>query len=467
MAPSGAGEHAVTAIDTAPPFLAGTKAPPRRAPLPMLSKQPSNSFESIPLGAYEQPVWEQRGLLNRAWLINDPAGLKRVLIDNVANYPKTAMENRFFRALFGDGLLSREGEAWRAHRRIMAPSFDPRSVAGYAEAMAGASAAFADGWARLTNGSEVDVSAEMTGLTLDIISRTMFSADAAEMTGMTGAALHRGQEEAFEFGLLDILPIIGPRRLEKKIKLMGEIFAPMDGALARLIEARLADPRKTDLLGRLVAALDEDTGARMTFQEVRDEVLTIFVAGHETTASAMSFVWYLLSQHPAEEGRLHAELDTVLQGRAPTDADVPKLVYARRIIEESMRLYPPAPGLSARMAVAADEIAGHRIPAGGMVVMSPWVLHRHRTLWDHPERFDPDRFSAERSAGRPRFAYMPFGGGPRVCIGQQLAMTEATLILATIAQRYRLRLKPGHEVEIQNRVTIRPKGGLPMTVERR
>lgn len=457
------------AIDTAdaPPFLAGAQPPPRRAPLPMLTKRPSNPFETIPLAAYEQPVWVQRGLINRFWLVNDPAGLKHVLIDNVANYPKTEMENRFFRALFGDGLLSREGEAWRAHRRIMAPSFDPRSVSGYAEAMAGASAAFADGWQRLTNGSEIDVSAEMTALTLEIISRTMFSADAAEMTGMTGSALQRGQDEAFQFGLLDILPIIGPPRLEKKVKLMGEIFAPMDGALSKLIEARLADPRKTDLLGRLVAALDEDTGARMTVKEVRDEVLTIFVAGHETTASAMTFVWYLLSQHPAAEARLHAELDAVLGGRAPTDADLPRLVFARRVIEESMRIYPPAPGLSARVALKADEIAGHRIPAGGVVMMSPWVLHRHRTLWDNPTKFDPDRFSPERSVGRPRFAYMPFGGGPRVCIGQQLAMTEAILILATLAQRYRLRLKPGHKVEIQNRVTIRPKDGLPMTVERR
>ena len=459
----------MTAIDTAhaPPFLAGTQPPPRRAPLPMLTKRPANVFETIPAAAYEEPVWVQRGLLNRAWLINDPAGLKRVLIDNVANYPKTAMENRFFRALFGDGLLSREGEAWRAHRRIMAPSFDPRSVTGYAPAMADASAVFADGWERLTNGSEVDVSAEMTTLTLEIISRTMFSADAAEMTGMTGAALQRGHEEAFQFGLLDILPIIGPPRLEKKVKLMGEIFAPMDGALSRLIEARLADPRKTDLLGRLVAALDEDTGARMTVKEVRDEVLTIFVAGHETTASAMTFVWYLLSQHPAVEARLHAELDAVLGGRTPTDADLPRLVYARQVIEEAMRIYPPAPGLSTRVALQADEVAGHRIPAGGMVMMAPWVLHRHRTLWDNPERFDPDRFSPERSAGRPRFAYMPFGGGPRVCIGQLLAMTEATLILATLAQRYRLRLKPGHTVQIQNRVTIRPKDGLPMMVERR
>jgi cytochrome P450 len=377
------------------------------------------------------------------------------------------MEQRFFRALFGDGLLSSEGEKWRSHRRIMAPSFDPRSVASYAPAMTESSVELADAWDRLPPGTEIDASSEMTNVTLQIICRAMFSRDGGEMATMTGSALSRGADEAFNFNLLDILPIIGPRRIAKKVKLMGEIFAPMDGAIGRLVEARRADPRTTDLLGRLVAALDEETGAKLSPAEVRDEVLTIFVAGHETTASAMTFVWYVLSQLPEWEAKLHAELDAVLGGQPPTEADIPKLALTRRIIEETMRLYPPAPGLSARVALEADEVAGARIPKGGTVVVSSWVLHRHRLLWDNPERFDPDRFLPERSAGRPRFAYLPFGGGPRVCIGQVLAMTEATLILATLAQRYRLRLRPGHKVTIQSRVTIRPRDGLPMTLERR
>jgi cytochrome P450 len=333
--------------------------------------------------------------------------------------------------------------------------------------MADASEAFAGRWHNLPDGAQKDISAEMTALTLEIISRTVFSGDAGEMTALTGSALQDSAEAAFNFGLLDVLPIIGPIRLADKVKLMGQIFAPMDGAIKRLIEARRADPGKTDLLGRLVAALDEQTGAKLTPQEVRDEVLTIFVAGHETTASAMTFAWYVLSQHPAWEARLHAELDAVLGGRAPTEADLPRLGLTRRIIEETLRLYPSAPGLSARVAQAADEIAGVRIPKGSTILVSTWVLHRHRLLWDDPERFDPDRFLPERSAGRPRFAYLPFGGGPRVCIGQGMAMTEATLILATLAQRFRLRLKPGHQVAIQSRITIRPRGGLPMLIERR
>lgn len=458
----------MTAIDAgAAPILAGTRPPPNTRRMVLRRSGSDNPFEDIPLAAYQQPVWKQASPFGSAWLVSDPAGLKQVLIDKVANYPKTAMENRFFRALFGDGLLSSEGDTWKTHRRIMAPSFDPRSVAGYADTMARTSAEFAERWAELPDGAERDVSDEMTALTLDIISKTMFSADASEMTGQTGVALQKAGEAAFQFNLLDVLPIIGPIRMKQREKLMGEIFAGMDAGIERLVAARKANPGQTDLLGRLVAALDEETGAGLSAKEVRDEVLTIFVAGHETTASAMTFVWYVLSQQPEWEKKLHAELAEVLGGRTPTEADLPNLRLTRRIIEETMRIYPPAPGLSARVALEADEIGGQKIPKGGMVVISSWVLHRHRALWDNPETFDPDRFLPERSAGRPRFAYLPFGGGPRVCIGQVLAMTEATLILATLAQRFRLRLKEGHQVAIQNRITIRPRDGLPMRIERR
>jgi len=458
----------MTAIDVGEaPVLAGMRPPqarpPKRARGGAVADHP---MENLPLAAYEQPIWRQPTLITRAWLVNEPAAIKRVLIDNVANYPKMDMENRFFRAVFGDGLLSLEGERWRSHRRIMAPSFDPRSVAGYGAAMSAASAEFGDAWAKLGDGAEIDISAEMTRLTLEIICRTAFSGDAAEMVELTGLAFH-ATNEAFQFNLLDIVPVIGAMRLRQREKIFGEIFAPLDGALHRLIEQRRANPGKLDLLGRLVAALDEETGARLTTQEVRDEVLTIFVAGHETTASAMTFIWYVLSHYSAWEARLHAELEAVLGGRTPTEADLPELKVTRRIVEESMRLYPPAPGLSARVARQADTLCGVRIPKGGLIVLSSWVLHRHRALWDDPEKFDPDRFLPERSVGRPRFAYLPFGGGPRVCIGQMMAMQEATLILATLAQRFRLRLRPGYRVAIQHNVTIRPKDGLPMRIERR
>jgi cytochrome P450 len=200
---------------------------------------------------------------------------------------------------------------------------------------------------------------------------------------------------------------------------------------------------------------------------VRDEVITIFEAGHETTAVAMTFTWYLLSQHPEVVARLHAELDAVLGGRTPTAEDVPNLPYTRQVIEEAMRLYPPAPAVTGRRAIADDEICGHKVSAGDRIMISTWVLHRHRTLWDNPMRFDPDRFSPARSEGRPRFAYMPFGAGPRICIGMGLAMTETILILATLAQRRQPRLKTPQEVKLTARITLAPDGGLKMRLQRR
>jgi cytochrome P450 len=204
----------------------------------------------------------------------------------------------------------------------------------------------------------------------------------------------------------------------------------------------------------------------MTPKEVRDQVVTIFMAGHETTSQALSWTWYLLSQHPTAEAKLHAELTAVLGGRTPRYDDLANLPYARMVIEESMRLYPPAHTL-AREPVVADEILGHRVPAGAAILIVPWLLHRKPSLWENPDRFDPERFAPERASARPRFAYIPFGAGPRICIGAAFAMAEATLILATIAQRYRLHLKPGHPVEPQGLITLRPRYGLRMQLERR
>jgi cytochrome P450 len=205
----------------------------------------------------------------------------------------------------------------------------------------------------------------------------------------------------------------------------------------------------------------------MSDKEVRDEVIIIFFAGHDTSALAATYVWYLLSLHPEQEAKLHAELDAVLGGRVPTYDDLEKLSYTRMVIEETMRLYPPAPALTGRVAREADEICGHPIRKGAEVIVLPWVLHRHRTLWDDPDRFDPERFSRERSATRPRFAYLPFGGGPRICIGAQLASTEVALMVATMAQRYRPRLVPGQDIVLLHRITLRPRDGIRMRLQRR
>jgi len=425
-----------------------------------------NQFAAIPRIAYEEPVWITKSFFGTGYFINDPAGVKQVLLDKVANYPKAETERYALGAAFGDGILVSEGEKWKSHRRIMAPAFDFKSLVSYAPAMVECSSAATDGWDRKGSGTVVDVAEEMTHLTLDIISRTMFSTDAARLGGIVDGAMRRGQNMlAFHWSWL--LPLIGKRQMERQFARIRKNFGEMDGAMRGLIRSRAGGGGTRDLLDRLVAARDSETGQGMSEDEIRDEVVIIYLAGHETTALAMTYVWYLLSQHPAVEAKLHAELDGVLGGRAPVHDDIAKLPYARMVIEEAMRLYPPAPGISGRVALEADEIAGTKIPKGAMVLIAPWIVQRHRKLWAEPDRFDPERFAPERSAGRHRFAYIPFGGGPRICIGMALAMTEAILILATIAQRYRLRLAPGQDIVLQHRVTMRPRDGIKMILSPR
>ena len=246
------------------------------------------------------------------------------------------------------------------------------------------------------------------------------------------------------------------------------IFDEFDVKVDELLTERGRTPEAEpkDLLARLISARDSETGGGMTAKEVRDQVVTIFMAGHETTAQALSWTFYLLSQHPDVEGKLHDELAAVLAGRTPRYEDLARLRYTRMVIEESMRLFPPAHTIG-RQPVDNDEVLGHRIPAGSTVLIHPWLLHRKPALWEDPDRFDPERFAPERTAKHPRFAYIPFGAGPRICIGAAFAMAEAIIILATIAQCYRLRLKPGCPVEPQGLITLRPRHGLQMTLERR
>ena len=450
--------------------LAGLAPPPLKAAsfLKTIRASKGNAFEIVPLEAFEQPVYLSKTILGRVLMVNDPEGVRRILLDNVANYPKNDLEIEFFSAMFGEGLLSAPGPKWRIHRKVMAPSFGMRTVESYAPAMIDSTVAFAQIWDALPEHAEIDIAEEMKVLTLKIICRTMFSADADELASCAREALDFAQG-SLEFGLLDVMPIIGPRRIKRTVEAIRAHFKGMDSAIYRLIGERgkIRDEAPKDFLTRLVAATDPDDGAGLSATEVRDEVITIFMAGHETTAVTMTWVWYLLSQHPAEEATLHAELDAVLRGRTPTVGDLANLPYTRMIIEEAMRVYPPAPGISIRQAKEADEICGFKVSPGLQILISPWILHRHRRLWDEPERFDPTRFSKEASDKRPRFAYLPFGGGPRVCIGATLAMTEATLILAVLAQKFRLRLKEPQEVKLQTRITLRPKNKMMTILERR
>jgi cytochrome P450 len=414
--------------------------------------------------AYTADILERRLFWSRTFFVNEPGAIKHVLLDNAANYHKTEITRRLLEPGLGRGLLTSEGETWRRHRRIMAPSFDHRSIVSYAPIMTEIAEKLLGDWDAMPARAEVDIATAMMHATLLIISRTMFSSDSDGMVDLVENGVHRYQATVRP-GLVDMLGL--PRWLSSAYR-AGVILTEFDKEIDRLIGARgrAGDAQPKDLLARLIAARDEETGGGMTAQEVRDQVVTIFMAGHETTAVALTWTWYLLSLHPAVEAKLHAELATMLGGRTPRHEDLAKLPYTRMVIEEAMRLYPPAHTLS-RVARVDDEVLGHRIRKGEQILIVPWLVHRHAKLWKEPLRFDPERFAPEHTARRHRFAYIPFGAGPRICIGAAFAMAEAMLILATIAQRYRLRLKPGFPVETQGLITLRPRHGMHMVPERR
>jgi cytochrome P450 len=414
---------------------------------------------------FERDILARRMLWQRSFLVNDPAGIKRVLLDNVANYPKTGLTRLLLEPGLGKGLITAEGEIWRRHRRIMAPAFDHRSILSYSPIMTQVAEELVAKWHKLPEGTTIDVAAAMTQATLTVISRTMFSSDAEHIAEVVRRGVERYQAEVRPT-LADLLGLPQWLSHRRKLRASARALSEFDIAINRLIEARIQsdDASPKDLLGRLLAERDEDTSGRLSSQEVRDEVITTFIAGHETTGQALTWVWYLLSQHPLVEAKLHAEIKTVLGGRLPRHEDLAKLTYTRMIIEEAMRLYPPAHTIS-RTAQADDEICNLRIPKGSVVLISPWVLHRHRRLWERPDAFEPERFAPERAATRPRLSYLPFGAGPRICIGASFAMTETMLMLAAIAQRYSLRLAPGHKVEPQGLITLRARYGMKMTIK--
>jgi cytochrome P450 len=305
----------------------------------------------------------------------------------------------------------------------------------------------------------------MMRLTLTIVCQTLFSSDISTEADEVGQALTTVLKHTIDrmqslFDLAEILPLPENRRFYEALRTLDQVVYGM-------IKERRRSGRDTgDLLSMLVFARDEETGQSMSDKQLRDEVMTIFLAGHETTANALGWTWYLLSRHPEVTRRLEAELAEVLDGRTPTLDDLSKLNYTSMVIQEAMRLYPPA-WIIGRNAVEADQIDGYDIPADSSIILSPYVTHRHPGFWDNPEGFDPERFSPQQTKDRPYFAYFPFGGGPRLCIGNNFALMEAKLVLATVAQRYRLELVPGHPVEPEPLVTLRPKYGLLMTLRPR
>lgn len=397
----------------------------------------------------------------RLLLLSHPDLIEEVLVAHARRTTKTLLVQAL-RPVLGEGLLLSEGDTWLRQRRLIQPAFHRQRIAAYGDVMAGhaerAMAAWRDGQTR-------DVHADMMAITQAIVAKTLFDTDVSDAAWDVGQALHvlmadftRRRTRLFE--LPAFVPTPGRRRARRAV-------AALDRLVYGIIAARRASRQdRGDLLSMLLQAQDADDGSRMSDRQVRDEIMTLFLAGHETTAVSLSWTWYLLAQHPEAEARLHEELDHVLGGRLPTVADLPRLRHAEMVVMESMRLYPPAYTITRRVAQPL-EVGGHPVAPETVLVMSQWVVHRDRRWFDEPELFQPDRWEHDLAKRLPRYAYFPFGGGPRLCIGNTFALMEATLLLATIAQRFRFALVPGAAVEPMLSVTLRPAAGIPMRLTAR
>lgn len=411
-------------------------------------------------------VVKLRVVLWPAYLVTHPEHVKLVLQERHTQYDKNTFDWKLLVPALGKSLLTTDGEVWRRQRRLMQPAFHRERIAAFAAVMSDETEAMLARWdARDADAGPFDVACEMSRVTMDIVTRCLFGATVEEDSKTVSRAVEAINRSFLErgFGLGAVWALLTGRPSRGMRPHLATLHAVVD----RFVAARRRAPGgHDDLLSMLLAARDEDTGEGMDAAQLRNEVLTLFVAGHETTSNALAWTWYLLARHREVADRLRAELERVLGGRTPGFEDVPHLEYTRMVLDEAMRLYPPAWATS-RNATVDDEIGGFRIRKGGLVLLSPWVTHRRPDLWDAPDRFDPERFSPQRSAGRPRFAHFPFGGGPHLCIGSAFALTEATLVLAAVAQRYRLELAHDVEVRPEPLVTLRPQGGVPMVARRR
>ncbi|WNG39939.1 cytochrome P450 [Archangium violaceum] len=415
-------------------------------PLRFLREVASEYGEVISLGHGMRPFY----------LVVHPLGVKQVLQDNAARYKKSDLTTQKFKPFLGKGLVVSEGGLWRSQRRLMGPCFTRQKLERLFPLMAQVTQEMLERWRELAaRGQPLDMGEEMKRLTLGIASRTMFSTDVSGDADLIGPAIRTAQHYVARqmtsmTGLANYLLL--PQRAAFR-----QATDDINSVVLRIIRQRRQNPDdKGDLLSALLLAQDAQTGQCMDDAQLLDEVKGILVAGFESTATVLTWAWYLLDQHPEARQRLEAEAREVLGGRAPTLDDLPRLVYTRAVFEEALRLYPPV-WMTLRTPLEDDCIGGYRIPAGSVVLLSPYVTQRLPELWPRPDDFEPERFAPERSAERSRFAYFPFGGGPRTCMGNGFALMEAQVILAMVAARYRLALVPGQRVEPLPLLTLQPR----------
>jgi cytochrome P450 len=447
---------------------APTPRPKPLGPFALLRVLARNPLEAWTTAHFEAPIVMGGLSIGRFAVLSDPAAIRHVLLDNSHNYKKDWLQHRVLSAGLSNGLLSAEGSQWRTQRRAFAPLFSPSSVMSFSAAMVDSARVMVDRLSR-RDGEVVDLVVEVTRVTLEVLERTIFSdglgRDPDEFRVWMKSYFETvGRIDLFDMlGVPSVVPRPGNRNMRQMLRLFEQAIDLIISTRRRLLTE---DPTYAphDILTLLLKAEDLDSGEALSETEIRANILTFITAGHETTANAIVWSLFLLSQSAEWQERVRMEADHELDG--DIDGLAERLVETRAVIDESLRLYPPISAIS-RAALAPDELAGRAIKRGTVVVIAPYVLHRHRALWNRPDYFDPSRFlnGARETVGR--FAYLPFGAGPRVCIGAAFALQEASIVVATIVRHFRLQLAPGHSVWPVQKLTLRPKGGLPMVVKRR
>ncbi|BAZ16029.1 cytochrome P450 [Calothrix sp. NIES-4071] len=432
----------------------------------------ATEIKNDPLAFYNR-VWRQYGdivylpiLPNyNFFLAAHPDYVEHMLSTHQERYGKPDIIKKPFGLLMGQGLVVSEGDYWLKHRRLMQPVFHQKYIEGFFSVMLSCTESLLQQFGKKPDGEVIDIANAMMPLTLKIAGLTLFSTDISDEESVFGKAFRTGFEFiSYKMNNLPTAPMWAPTPRNVRFR---QALQTLDDLVFDIINKRRQNPTDNhDLLSLLLAASYEVTGEGMTDKQLRDEVITLLVAGHETVSSALSWTWYILGQHLDISANLQNELQAVLNGSSLTYDKLSQLQYTRRIIDETLRLYPPAFGVP-RVALEDDEVKGYFIPKGSIINMSQYIIHRHPEFWDNPEKFDPDHFLPEKVNRRPKLAYFPFGAGQRICIGKSFALMEATIILASIVQRFRLELVPQQQIEIDPTFTLRPKYGVKVKLWRR